>query len=179
MTTTAPHYLLISECARVAARSATCAGRWRFVLEELGGASRLEASDDEPGVTGERLELLTVIRGLEALDQPSRVTLITASRYVSRGFRYGLVEWRNSDWKWERFGQMVPIKNNDLWQRVDRALEFHRVECRIWSFAPEAAAEPGVEVESQGWWNRVKGWWNRAFGSPRMPAAEPALSGRI
>jgi hypothetical protein len=90
----------------------------------------LEAEDSEPEIHGERLELLAVVRGLEALDQPSRVTLMTSSRYVNRGLTYGLEEWRRNDWTWESFGEMVPVKNQDLWQRLDQALRFHRLEVR-------------------------------------------------
>jgi hypothetical protein len=75
-----------------------------------------------------------VVRGLEALEQPSRVTLVTPSKYVNRGITYGLPEWRSTGWQWEHFGEMVPVKNRDLWQRVDRALDIHRVECRTWRF---------------------------------------------
>ena len=71
-----------------------------------------------------------IVRGLEALDQPSRVTLFTASRYVARGLRFGLESWRESDWQWERFGQMQPVKNADLWQRIDQAMRFHQVDVR-------------------------------------------------
>jgi len=105
---------------------------WHFVLESTNGDQLVEAADAEHEVCGERLELLAVVRGLEALDQPSRVTLVTPSRYVSRGLRYGLEEWRRSNWQWERFGRLVPVKNGDLWQRVDRALEYHHVDCRTW-----------------------------------------------
>jgi ribonuclease HI len=77
---------------------------------------------------------LAVVRGLEALAQPSRVTLVTHSRYVNRGLTYGLAEWRANGWQWEHFGQMVPVKNRDLWQRVDRALLFHQLDCRRWRF---------------------------------------------
>ena len=103
---------------------------WRFVLEALDGSVALEESDVEPGLVGERLELLAVIRGLESLEQPSEVFLLTPSRYVIRGIRYGLPAWRDSGWCWERFGCMVPVKNADLWERVDRALTYHRIHCR-------------------------------------------------
>ncbi len=89
-----------------------------------------EAADEEPGTPADRLELLAIVRGLEALDQPSRVTLFTASRYVARGLRFGLESWRESDWQWERFGQMQPVKNADLWQRIDQAMRFHQVDVR-------------------------------------------------
>ncbi len=88
--------------------------------------------------------------GLEALDQPSRVTLVTSSKYVHRGLLYGLQEWRSNDWMWEHFGEMAPVKNRDLWQRLDHALAFHELDFRPWRFdvaAPEtafsgAAADP-------------------------------------
>ena len=104
------------------------------MLQAVDGSTKLEVEDAEPDMRGERLELLAVVRGLEALEQPSRVTLVTASRYVSRGLTCSLPEWRESGWQWEHHGQMVPIKNRDLWQRLDRALRFHRVQCRSWRF---------------------------------------------
>ena len=107
-------------------------GRWRFVLRCDDGTTPLEAEDSDPTARGERLELLCVVRGLEALDQPSRVVLMTPSVYVREGIRYGLEEWRQNDWQWESFGKMVPVKNLDLWQRVEQALQFHQVECRTW-----------------------------------------------
>jgi ribonuclease HI len=125
-----PHFLLYSASAPTDPDGKP--GDWRFVLESVDGTSKLEIVDTEPNVRGERLELLAVVRGLEAIDEPARVTLVTPSRYVSRGISYGLTDWRENDWQWERHGEMVPVKDRDLWQRVDRALEFHRVECRQW-----------------------------------------------
>ena len=151
MNASAPHYLLFSEsrAKRTQTRSHVLddshIGEWRFVLETVDGSARFEAADEEPNAELERLELLAVVRGLEALNQPSRVTLLTASRYVSRGFRFGLNEWRENGWQWERYGEMAPVKNADLWRRVDRAMQFHRVECRIWRFDP---AETNPRVRS-------------------------------
>ena len=135
MPTPSPHYLLFSESRRDHAQCNPSVAQWRFVLEAVDGSSKMEVQDKEPQlVSGERLDLLAVVRGLEALDQPSRVTLVTPSRYVSRGFRHGLQDWRENGFQWERFGQMAPIKNGDLWKRIDRALRFHQVECRTWRF---------------------------------------------
>jgi ribonuclease HI len=75
--------------------------------------------------------LLTLVRALESLDQPSKVTLIGCSNYIRQGIQYGVAEWRANDWLWEWFGQMVPVKNADLWQRLDRSLAFHEVECGL------------------------------------------------
>jgi ribonuclease HI len=160
MSVPAPHFLLFSESRlkRKDARQETelesgqTVGHWRFVLESLDGEEKFEADDEEPQTQGERLELLAVVRGLEALDQPSRVTLVTPSRYVSRGLRFGLKEWRESGWLWERFGEMAPVKNHDLWQRVDRALEFHEVECRTWHYdqSDELHVEENGETGTSG-----------------------------
>jgi ribonuclease HI len=130
-----PHYLLFSE----ASRNPRTAHTWRFVLQELETERRLCAADAEPGQSVQRLELLATVRGLEALEEPSRVTLITRSRYVSRGLRMGLDQWREQNWTWERFGRVVSVRDCDLWQRVDRALEFHDLSCQTWHF--EAAHE--------------------------------------
>ncbi|MCA9231044.1 MAG: hypothetical protein KDA57_10350 [Planctomycetales bacterium] len=130
MIANSPHFLLFSE----ASRQPHSAQSWRFVLQNVETNRRFCATDTESTDCGERLELLAVVRGLEALDAPSRVTLVTKSRYVSRGIKSGLPEWRRNDWRWERFGRMVPVRDHDLWQRVDRALRFHQLDCQAWHF---------------------------------------------
>ena len=129
-----PHFQLFSHASasRAAAHAGSddSSGEWRFILKREDGQVEAQAADEEPGTPGDRLELLAIVRGLEALDQPSRVTLFTASRYVARGLRFGLEGWRESDWQWERFGQMQPVKNADLWQRIDQAMRFHQVDVR-------------------------------------------------
>jgi ribonuclease HI len=145
MTATSPHFLLFSESRRANDR-----GQWRFVLQSLDGSEQIEAADAEPDFQGERLELLAVVRGLEALPQPSRVTLVTPSRYVNRGFSYGLAEWRSNDWQWERYGEMAPVKNRDLWQRIDQALTYHEVDCRPWRFDPPATKTAAANCTPQG-----------------------------
>jgi ribonuclease HI len=124
MNEAAPHYLLMAEASRQSGL-----GRWRFVLRPSDGSDPLEAGDVEPDIWGERLDLLTVLRGLESLDQPSRVTVVGCTRYVEEGILYGLAEWRENEWRWEYFGQMAPVRDADLWQRMDRVLQFHRVDC--------------------------------------------------
>jgi ribonuclease HI len=130
MNVPAPHFLLYAEAAQAADLADSHAGRWRFVLRLPGGETSLEAADDEPAAGPERLELLAIVRGLEALESPSRVTLLTGSRHVRRGLEFGLSQWRENDWQWERYGRMTPIKNGDLWQRLDRLLEIHAVRCQ-------------------------------------------------
>lgn len=114
-------------------------GIWRFVLKSVDGGVPFEAFDHEDGWHVDRLNLLSVVRGLESLEQPSSVTLYSPSRYITRGFDSSLTIWKNSGWMWERFGEEVPIKNRDLWMRVEHALMFHEVECRY--YRPEKGSK--------------------------------------
>ena len=125
-----PHYLLLTDTVGQSGHIR----QWRFVLEPTGDGNgeRIVAADVEHDADLTRLELLAVVRGLEALDGPSRVTLLAANRFVRRGIRHDLCQWREHNWRWERFGKLVPIRDLDLWQRVDRALGIHQVECLAW-----------------------------------------------
>jgi ribonuclease HI/retron-type reverse transcriptase len=76
--------------------------------------------------TNNRMELTAVIRGLEAIEQPSRVTLESDSRYVIDGLTQHLVGWRMQRWR-RRGGQLA---NADLWRRLDELLDRHQVRCR-------------------------------------------------
>jgi ribonuclease HI len=141
MRTCGPHYLLFTG----AVSPDESAAHWRFVLQPVGNDSSLAVADVEEAAAASRLELLAAVRGLEALEQPSRVTLLTDSRYVIRGIRRGINQWRERRWRWERFGQLVPIRDADLWRRVDRAMQFHQVDCREWhndDLQPPPAARP-------------------------------------
>lgn len=128
----APHFLML--CEAQDPKKVGLPGSWRFVCQQLNGSERIEVADSEPEVFGERLHLLSVVRGLESLEQPSRVSLISGSPYVGRGIRHSLSVWRENNWQWEHFGIMRPIKHGDLWKRIDRAMSHHDVECRVWRF---------------------------------------------
>ncbi len=120
-----PHFFLRCEAYEEDDR-----GEWNFVLTAADGSATFEAHDSELEIRGDRLELLTVVRALESLDQPSHITLASGGRYVRRVLGQGLDEWRRNGWMWEAFGELVPIKNRDLWQRLDRCLNFHKLETR-------------------------------------------------
>lgn len=155
-----PHYLLFCDGNFPTAENANpsglpkSSGRWKFVLEHLESGEKFEASDKEHGASADRTALIAVLRGLEALEQPSRVTLVTTSRYVFRGLQYGLTEWRANNYCWEHFGSVQPIRNADIWRRIDRTLAFHKVQCRWISHdqqedAPELASSPHAIVDQQ------------------------------
>ena len=110
MQTKAPHYLLLTET-----EDNFTQGRWRFVLESMdANDDRIEVSEREFEILGERLQLLAVVRGIEALEQPSKLTLITSSAYVGKRIRKGFDSWIEKDWRWESFGVLKPVKDADL-----------------------------------------------------------------
>lgn len=176
MTASRPHFLLFSE----GSIGDNGEGRWRFALQSVELEEGFTATDSEPETRASRLELLAVVRGLEALDQPSRVTLVSRSRYVRRGIRRELNQWRERRWRWERFGNVVPIRDYDLWQRIDRALQFHQVECCAWTggIKHESAAMRGSSAPFAGRRVLRKTGWNVAamLGGLRRSVLTPIQS---
>ncbi|WP_462320617.1 ribonuclease HI [Halochromatium sp.] len=77
--------------------------------------------------TNNRMELMAVIQALEALKRKSRVILTVDSRYVQDGVERWMPRWKRNGWKTKQGGA---VKNQDLWQRLDRALADHQVSWR-------------------------------------------------
>lgn len=84
-----------------------------------------ELSGGEPATTNNRMELLAVIQGLEALKRPARVRIVTDSQYVMKGITEWLPAWKRRGWK---TADRQPVKNVDLWRRLEAALTRHRIE---------------------------------------------------
>ena len=85
--------------------------------KELSGGFRL--------TTNNRMELLAAITALESLKSPCQVDLTTDSQYVRLGIMQWLAGWKRNNWK---TSQKQPVKNQDLWQRLDAAAVKHKVE---------------------------------------------------
>jgi len=93
--------------------------RWRGTERELSGG--------ETETTNNRMELMAAIQGLEVLKRPSRVTLTTDSTYVKDGITKWIFTWKKNGW---RSAAKKPVKNVDLWQRLDAAVAGHDVSWR-------------------------------------------------
>jgi len=98
-------------------------GGWGAVLEH-GGRER-ELCGYEPETTNNRMELMAAIHALEALKRPCRVRMITDSEYVMKGVTEWMAGWKRRGW---RTSARKPVRNLDLWQRLDAALARHDVE---------------------------------------------------
>ncbi|HTV90879.1 MAG TPA: ribonuclease HI [Stellaceae bacterium] len=100
-------------------------GGWGAVLRY--GAVEKELSAGEPATTNNRMELMAAIAGLEALKRPCRVKLYTDSQYLRDGITRWLPAWKSRGW---RTADKKPVKNRDLWQRLEAAAAPHAVEWR-------------------------------------------------
>ncbi|WP_455373028.1 ribonuclease HI [Limibacillus halophilus] len=90
--------------------------RWRGHEKELSGG--------EPDTTNNRMELMAAIAALEALKRPSKVDLTSDSTYLRDGITKWIHSWRAKGWK---TAGKKPVKNQDLWQRLDEAAKRHEV----------------------------------------------------
>jgi ribonuclease HI len=113
-------------------------GGWGAVLHY--GAHVRELSGGDPGpTTNNRMELTAAIEALEVLSRPSVVRLHTDSTYVRNGITSWLAGWKRNGW---RTAGRQPVKNADLWQRLDAACARHHVE---WRWVKGHNGDPGNE----------------------------------
>jgi ribonuclease HI len=112
-------------------------GGWAALLQV--GEHEKELSGAEALTTNNRMELTAVIRALESLKRPVRVRLYTDSQYVRRGITEWLRAWKARDW---RTVDRKPVKNQDLWQRLEEVSAPHQIE---WHWVPGHAGVPGNE----------------------------------
>ncbi|EGV29137.1 MULTISPECIES: ribonuclease HI [Thiorhodococcus] len=90
--------------------------RWGEVEKELFGGER--------ETTNNRMELMAVIAALESLTRPTCIEITTDSQYVKRGVGEWMPRWKRNGWM---TAGRQPVKNRDLWERLDRALGAHQV----------------------------------------------------
>lgn len=102
-------------------------GGWAFILEHPDSGTKKKASGADPATTNNRMELAAVIEGLASLNRRCRVKLVTDSQYVAKGIESWLSKWKSNGWKRNEGGRFVPVRNVDLWQRLDELLAEHEV----------------------------------------------------
>ncbi len=103
-------------------------GGWAFLLCHPATEKKLENSGGERETTNNRMELTAVIEGLAALKKPTLVELFTDSVYVGKGMSEWMPKWKANGWKRKEGKKLVPVKNEDLWQRLDQLLQTHQVQ---------------------------------------------------
>lgn len=112
-------------------------GGWGAFLSY--GEHELDLYGGDPQTTNNRMELMAAIQALEKLTRPSTVALYTDSSYVRNGILSWVTKWKANGW---RTSAKQPVKNEDLWKRLDQATQRHTVE---WHWVKGHAGDPGNE----------------------------------
>jgi len=116
-------------------------GGWGAVLRFRGTEKQINGGED--GTTNNRMELMAAIMALESLKRPCHVILHTDSVYVKEGITSWIRRWKQNGW---RTSNKKPVKNVDLWQRLDEALSRHEVD---WRWVKGHAGDPGNELADE------------------------------
>jgi ribonuclease HI len=116
-------------------------GGWGVVLRS--GAHVKEMHGGVPATTNNRMELTAVIEGLAALTRRCNVKLFTDSQYVQKGISVWIHDWKRRGW---RTADKKPVKNVDLWQRLEQLAAQHEVE---WKWVKGHAGHPENERADQ------------------------------
>lgn len=117
-------------------------GGWGVLLRAVEDDTVLkerELSGGEPGTTNNRMELMAAIMALETLGRPSTITIVTDSAYVKNGVTGWIHGWKRNGWK---TADRKPVKNVELWQRLDEAQARHKV---TWEWIKGHAGHPENE----------------------------------
>ena len=117
-------------------------GGWGVLLEaKQDGAvvKTRELSGGEAETTNNRMELMAAIQALEVLDRPAAITIVTDSAYVKNGVTGWIHGWKRNGWKTD---SKKPVKNAELWQRLDAARARHDVR---WEWIKGHAGHPENE----------------------------------
>ena len=112
-------------------------GGWGALLSS--GEHEKELSGAEPETTNNRMELTAVIRALEALKRPTEARIFTDSEYVRRGITEWVKNWKARGWK---TADRKPVKNQDLWERLDALAAGHKID---WRWVKGHSGVPGNE----------------------------------
>ena len=100
-------------------------GGWGVLMRY--GAEERSLFGGEKETTNNRMELTAVIEGLAALTQPCQVMLTSDSTYVLKGIQEWMPNWKKRGWK---TASKKPVKNVDLWQKLDRVIGEHKIDWR-------------------------------------------------
>ena len=116
-------------------------GGWGLLLRYKGNEKELKGAEKE--TTNNRMELMAAIMGLESLTRDAKVMLTTDSTYVKNGINQWIHNWKKNGWK---TAAKKPVKNVDLWQRLDQAIAEHDVS---WAWVKGHSGHRENEIADQ------------------------------
>lgn len=102
-------------------------GGWAYILRHPASGKEVEASGGASETTNNRMELQALIEGLAALKRRTRVEVVTDSEYVAKGCQQWMPGWKANGWKRREGKSLKPVKNEELWKKLDELLPQHEV----------------------------------------------------
>lgn len=106
-------------------------GGWAFILRDSASGAEKKGSGAEPLTTNNRMELISVIEGLRAIEaSTSKVEVVTDSNYVAKGITEWMAGWKSRGWQRKEGNKLKPVMNVDLWQALDELQMSYRIRCQ-------------------------------------------------
>ncbi|MEM7477280.1 MAG: ribonuclease HI [Planctomycetota bacterium] len=126
-------------------------GGWAFILRDVRTRKELTGSGGESESTNNRMEMQAVIEGLSALKRKCHVDLYSDSSYVLQGLQKWVAGWKKNGWMRKEGGKKKPVKNVELWQKLDvlvakHEMKFHHVKGHSGHPENERCDEMAVEA---------------------------------
>ena len=103
-------------------------GGWGYILRHLRSGKEMEKSGGHGHTTNNQMELMAVVQGLSQLSRPCYVELFTDSVYVGKGMTEWMAKWKSNGWKRREGKSLKPVKNEELWRKLDELMATHRIK---------------------------------------------------
>jgi ribonuclease HI len=141
-------------------------------------------SGGEPATTNNRMEIQAAIGALEALNQPCQITLFTDSEYLKNGITQWMWGWKARGWRTQ---DKKPVKNQDLWKRLDELCHVHQIQWQWVKGHAGHADNEQCDALARGEITRLRSRYTRSelktlvarFKAGEVQSAQPGLQGLL
>ena len=102
-------------------------GGWAFILRHVTTGKTMEKTGATPQTTNNQMELQALIEGLQSLQRPTRVHVVTDSTYLKQGLTEWIQNWKSRGWKRKTSNGLKPVKNVEQWKQLDALTQIHNL----------------------------------------------------
>ena len=106
-------------------------GGWAFILRHPPTGRNMERAGAVPQTTNNQMELQALIEGLQSLQRPTRVHVVTDSTYLKQGLTEWIQNWKRRGWKRKTSNGLKPVKNVEQWQQLDELTQGHKLSFEL------------------------------------------------
>jgi len=106
-------------------------GGWAFILRHVTTGKSMEKTGATPQTTNNQMELQALIEGLQSLQRPTRVHVVTDSTYLKQGLTEWIQNWKRRGWKRKTSNGLKPVKNVEQWKQLDELTQMHNLSFEL------------------------------------------------